>query len=199
LRPSTGQDSLNFCLVRPPSEDDGHSRNFPISAVHTLRSFSLAGSRTASLQPLPPRPLPSQCAPRRPHSLRSVHRLWFDLRIGSEDPPACRMNTPAFISENTLLTDRQSSGQPAVLPTSHLPDCTFAHPPLRPPTRFFVDNLEHPSTAHKQVVCSTLAFLPPIQTGQPAHEFPDKCQRECCSMPRRSKGCPLALRRPERG
>jgi hypothetical protein len=35
------------------------SRAFPISAFHTLRRFSLVGSRTASLRPLPPRRSPA--------------------------------------------------------------------------------------------------------------------------------------------
>jgi hypothetical protein len=198
LRPSSGQDSLNFCSVRPPSEDDGQSRNFPISAVHTLRSFSLAGSRTASLQPLPPRPLPSRCAPRRPHSLRSVHRLWFDLRIGSEDPPACRMNTLDFISENESLTDRQPSGQHAVAdePSSWLHVCTSS----TSTTGAFLRRQSRASLHCTQSSCVFDACLSSAkQTGKPAHDVPDKCQRECCSLPRRSKGCPLALRRPERG
>jgi len=171
LRPSTGQDSLNFGLVRPPSEDDGQSRRFPISAFHTLRSFPLAGSRTASLQPLPPRPLPSQCAPRRPHSLRSVHRLWFDLRIGSEDPPACRMNTLAFITENKLLTDRQPSGQQVVTdePSSWLHVCT-------PPTSTTDVFLRRQSRASLHCTQSSCVFDPCLsstrQTGSLTMNFP---------------------------
>jgi len=27
------------------------------------------------------------------------HSLWLDLRIGSEDPPACQLNAPPSITE----------------------------------------------------------------------------------------------------
>jgi hypothetical protein len=40
-----------FCLPKPTS--DGNQFPFPASAVHTLRRIPLAGSRTASLRPLP--------------------------------------------------------------------------------------------------------------------------------------------------
>jgi hypothetical protein len=46
------------------------SRVVPNSAIHTLRRVPLAGSRTASLRPLPPRRSPSKRAFRRPHSRR---------------------------------------------------------------------------------------------------------------------------------
>lgn len=41
-----------LCLPKPTS--DGNQFPFPASAVHTLRRIPLAGSRTASLRPLPP-------------------------------------------------------------------------------------------------------------------------------------------------
>jgi hypothetical protein len=51
------------------------TRAIPISAFHTLRRFSLIGSRTASLQPLPPRRSPSESAYRRPYDRRGSHPL----------------------------------------------------------------------------------------------------------------------------
>jgi len=67
------------------------------------------------------------------------------------------MNTLTSIAGIKLLTCRQSSGQRSVA-GCHLPDCTFAHPPLRPPARFFADNLESPSTSSQQVACVCVAF-----------------------------------------
>jgi len=93
---------------------------FPNQCFYTLRRVSLVGSRAASLQPLPPRRSPSECALRLPHSKRSVHSLWLDLRIGSEDPPANQVNAPPFIAEDWPFTDRRPSGQRTVtgLPSS---------------------------------------------------------------------------------
>ena len=122
----------------------------PNQRVHTLRRFPLAGSRTASLQPLPPRRSPNECTSRWPHDLRGSHSLWLDLRIGSEDPPASRVHASTSIAGDRPSTDRRPSGQRTVAGT-HLPDRTVLTFRFDPSARFFAGESGAPIVITQQV------------------------------------------------
>jgi len=93
---------------------------FPVSAFHTLRRFPLAGSRTASLRPLPPRRSPWSLHPRRPHSLRGSHRLWPDLRLASP-------KTHTRMSDDRCALQSLEDARPWTV--NRLEKCCCQHPP----------------------------------------------------------------------
>jgi len=84
----------------------------PQQRIHTLRRFPLAGSRTASLRPLPPRRSPSH---------RTIIDLTVYLALDNSGPacaswvrrptPACRMVAASLIAEGHPTMDRRLSGQ----------------------------------------------------------------------------------------
>ena len=93
------------------------------------------------------------------------------LRIGSEDPPASRMNTLSFIAEFEPFTDRQPSGQRPVagLPSSRL---HFRTSPASTTDAFRRRQSRTPSTCPQQVACDALPFIH-SQAGRPGREVPD--------------------------
>jgi hypothetical protein len=96
----------------------------------------------------------------------AAHRIRRPTRMPRETPPPSSLKTRRPLTVNRL--DSPVAG-------CRLPDCTFAHSPLRPPARFFADNPEHPTFA---VACDPLPFVR-LQTGVPAPEIPDIASAGC--------------------
>jgi len=91
LRPSTGQDPLNFEQPRPPPKWSPYG-DCSVSAFHTLRRVPLTGSRTASLRPFPPRRSPGCTCAWWPHDQHRFRAPLLGSRIGPKStrvPPAC--------------------------------------------------------------------------------------------------------------
>jgi len=112
----------------------------PQQRIHTLRRFPLAGSRTASLRPLPPRRSPSHRTESTSRSIGLSTTLARPAHRESEDshphagwsllPSSLRLTRPWTVDRLDAL----------LFPAIRLPRSHVAHTPLCPPTRFFVDD-----------------------------------------------------------
>jgi len=189
LRPNTGQDSLNFRLVWPPSEDDGHRVPFQSVRFTPFEEFpSLVavphhcGRCLLAFAKLLCPSLASQQTQRSATLARPAHRI---------RRPTRKSNECSWLHRWSLATHRPSTIWTAPrfrLAIFH--NRTVVHPLSRPPTRFFAENLKHPPPAHNKL--RALASLSSF-TGWRAWEmnFPTLHQMGTAFAPPR-QGCPCS-------